>query len=447
MAVLGAMLLEEDAVATVTELLNETSFYKESHRMIFNAMLTLYGNAQPIDLVTLSEQLKKDGNYEKIGSSSYLTELAEYVPTSANVEYHAKIVVEKAQLRRIISTSTRVINLAFQSEGDADNILDEAEREIFEIAQSKDRSGFQHIEPVLHQTFEQIERFHNMPGGVTGVSSGYPSMDAKTSGFQKAELVILAARPSMGKTALALSIARNVAVSGKPVGFISLEMSANSLAMRLLCAEARVDAHAVRTGRLPVDDWQNLSRGVGRLAKSPLYIDDTPGLDVLQLRSRGRRLKAEKNIELLVVDYLQLMTGPRAENRQQEVSVISRSLKALAKELDLPVVALSQLSRAVEQRAGSKKPILSDLRESGSIEQDADVVMFVHREDYYTTEDLDSKPGDTVPADIIIAKQRNGPVGTIPLLFIKKYARFEERETHHGEEPDHEMADSTDTPF
>jgi replicative DNA helicase len=437
-AILGSMLMDETAVAKVIEFLDESCFYKEAHKIIFTAMMQIYQRAEPIDLITVTEELRKSNQLDRVGGSYWITGLSQKVPSASNVAHYAKIVLDKARLRKLINMGGQIVSMAFQETEEVDTLIDSVETEVFKIAQDKSKQGFQSLNPILHKAFEQIESFHDKPGGVTGVASGYKSLDSMTSGFQNSDLVIIAGRPSMGKTALVLSIARNVSVDyNKPVGFFSLEMSSLQLVMRLLCAEAKVDAHRVRTGTLPNADWSKLSVGVGRLSKAPIYIDDTPSLNILELRARARRLKAEKQIELLVVDYMQLVSANTKANanRQEEVAVISRSLKALAKELDIPVLALSQLSRAVEQRGGEKKPQLSDLRDSGSIEQDADVVLFVHRKDYYDTEALE-RQADVVTADIMISKQRNGPAGVeVQLGFIKKFARFEEYASRNQEAP------------
>jgi replicative DNA helicase len=435
-AILGAMFLDESAVARVVELLDETCFYKEAHRIVFSAMMRLYERAEPVDLITVIEELKRSSQLDRIGGSFYLTGLAQKVPSASNVAHYAKIVLDKSRLRKLINVGSQIVTLAFQETEDVDQLIDQVEQSVFQIGQDKSQQGFQDLKKHLITAFEQIESYHERPGGVTGIAAGFRPLDMMTSGFQKSDLIIVAGRPSMGKTAFVLSVARNVATyAQKPVGFFSLEMSASQLVMRLLCAEAEVDAHKMRTGMLPSNDWSKLSIGVGRLSKAPIYIDDTPALNILELRARARRLKAEKRIELLVVDYMQLVTGVTKTNatRQEEVAMISRSLKALAKELDIPVIALSQLSRAVEQRGGDKKPVLSDLRESGSIEQDADVVMFVHREDYYAQEELERQVA-IVPAEILIAKQRNGPTGTVTIGFYKHFAKFVDIEQNRTRE-------------
>jgi replicative DNA helicase len=343
------------------------------------------------------------------------------------VDHHLRIVLERYLLRKLIEESAGIARECYEGVEDVYEIIDRSEQRIFGLSEKRLRRTFQHISPIMHDAFETIERFHERQGTVTGVPSGFTKLDELTSGFQQSELIIVAGRPSMGKTAFCLNVARAVTVGGKtPVGIFSLEMSKRQLALRLLCAEARVDAHGVRTGRLADDQWQKLSMCVGVLTEAPIYIDDTPGIGVLELRAKARRLKKEKDIGLIIIDYLQLMQGPRnAESRQQEISVISRSLKALSKELDVPVMALSQLSRAVEIRGGERRPMLSDLRESGAIEQDADVVLFIYRPEFYMKREEAEMKQLEGKAEVIIGKQRNGPVGTVHLNFIKQYARFE----------------------
>jgi len=411
----------------VVEILETSHFYRTSHKKIFSAAVSLYERNEPVDLITLSEELKRQNILEEIGGTYYLTELAESIPSSANVEYHARIVLEKYLLRKLIEEAAGIAKDCYEAGEDVYHIIDRSEQRIFGLSEKRLRQTFQHIAPIMHDAFETIEQFHQRKGVVTGIPTGFTKLDELTSGFQPSELIIIAGRPSMGKTALSLNIARNVAVDSKmPVGIFSLEMSKRQLALRLLCAEARVDAHGVRTGRLADDEWQKLSMCVGILTEAPLFIDDTPGMSVLELRAKARRLKKEKDVKLIIIDYLQLMEGPRnAESRQQEISLISRSLKGLAKELDVPVVALSQLSRAVEVRGGDRRPMLSDLRESGAIEQDADVVLFIYRPEFYGKK-IDNQ-GNSLEgkAEVIIGKQRNGPVGTVHLNFVKRWARFE----------------------
>jgi len=421
-AVLGAMMLGEEAIGRVVEQLDETCFYRDANRRVFEAMVALYSRGEPADLVTVREELKSAGNLEAAGGEIYLAELIDEVGTAANVEYYARIVLEAAIKRKMINALTGVITDAYDSTEEAVGLLDRAEQTIFSLSERRLRKGALPLEQVLHRTFELIEKAHERKGGLSGVPTRFDTLDEKLAGLQPSDLIILAGRPSMGKTAFALNVARNVAVEeGVPVAFFSLEMSAHQLAQRMLCSEARLDIHAVRTGRLPTTDWQKLSMSVGRLADAPIYIDDTASLGILEFRAKARRLKAERNIGLVMVDYLQLMMGPRAESRQIEITMISRALKALAKELDIPVMALSQLSRAVETRGGDRRPQLSDLRESGALEQDADVVLFMYREEYYNRE----KPEAQGRAEVIIGKQRNGPIGTIPLIFHSEYARFD----------------------
>ncbi len=426
MAVLGAMMLDKGAIAKAIEILDDTSFYKPAHQRIFAAMTGLFERSEPVDLITLVEELRRRAELDKIGGEYYLTELTTKVTTAANVEYHAHIVLEKALMRQLISSSSEVVGRAYSETEDALDLLDEAEQKIFQISEQRMKKSFISMSTAVHQTMEMLESIHGKHSGVTGVPSAFTELDNITGGFQRSDLIIVAGRPSQGKTALVLSIARNAAIfHDVPVGFFSLEMSAQQLVLRLICAEARVDAHMVRTGRLPEDEWRKLSTSVGKLHKAKIFIDDTPALTVLEIRAKARRLRAEHNIGLVVVDYLQLMQGPKnVQSREQEISTISRSLKALAKELNIPVLALSQLNRAVELR-GDKRPVLADLRESGAIEQDADVVLFVHRPEMFgITTDENNEPTEGM-AEIIIGKQRNGPTGSARLAFIKQYARFE----------------------
>jgi len=425
MAVLGAMLLDKGAIAKAIEILDETSFYKPSHQRIFSAMMALFEHSEPVDLITLVEELRRRGDLEKVGGEYYLTELTTRTTTAANIEYHAHIVLEKALMRQLISASTEVAGRAFSETEDALDLLDEAEQKIFQISEQRMKKSFVSMNVAVHHTMEMLESIHGKHSGITCVPSGFTELDNFTGGFQKSDLIVVAGRPSQGKTALVLSIARNASIlHNVPVGFFSLEMSNQQLVLRLICAEARVDAHSVRTGRLPEDEWRKLSTSVGKLYQAKIFIDDTPALSVLEIRAKARRLKAEHNIGLVVVDYLQLMQGPKnSQSREQEISTISRSLKALAKELNIPVLALSQLNRAVELR-GDKRPVLADLRESGAIEQDADVVLFVHRPEMYGINEENNESTEGI-AEIIIGKQRNGPTGSSRLAFIKQYARFE----------------------
>tara|TARA_B100000700_G_scaffold313743_1_gene399241 strand:- start:3505 stop:4878 length:1374 start_codon:yes stop_codon:yes gene_type:complete len=420
-AVLGAMLTSKEAVSRGLEILTSDHFYKDSHRRIFESMNNLFDDGEPIDAVSVINELKKRKQLDASGGAYFLTGLADSVPTSANIDYYAQIVLEKASLRKLISVASDLSSDAFNDEHGLEDILDKAEQRIFSISQGRLKGKFQQLSPVLQETFEQLDKIHQKPGSVTGVPTGLTDLDEITSGFQDGELIIVAGRPSMGKTALALTFARNAAVEHDiPIGIFSLEMSNSQLAMRLLTSEARVDSHLVRTGKLPNEQWKNLSLSVGKLADAPIYLDDTPAMGITELRAKSRRLKAEKDIQLIMVDYLQMMHGgSSSESRQQEISQISRSLKALAKEISVPVVALSQLSRAPEARS-DHRPQLSDLRESGAIEQDADLVMFLYRKWVYSRDEEDRRK-----AEIIVSKQRNGPTGTVPLIFVDSYAKFE----------------------
>lgn len=435
MAVLGSMLIEPEAASTATEILDETCFYKDAHKKIFSAALALYQQSEPVDVLTVSNELEKRKELDAVGGPYYLTELVERIPSAANVEYYCRIVLDKSLLRKLITVSTKIQQECYDAMTDSHDIIDRAEHEIFALSQNRSRTDFSHIGPVLHKTMETIEGYHGRKGGVTGVPTGFKELDELLSGFQKSDLIIIAGRPSMGKTAFALNIARNAAMSGVPVGVFSLEMASYQLAMRLLCSEAKVNSHKVRIGQLPDNEWMKLSMTVGLLAETPIYIDDTPALTILEIRSKARRLKAEHDIGMIVVDYLQLIRGGKsAESRQVEIALISQSLKALAKELDIPVVSLSQLSRAVESRGGDKKPMLSDLRESGAIEQDADVVMFIYRPAQYHPSSPVEPELENV-AEIIVAKQRNGPTDTVELVFIKDYVQFANKDAVHKELP------------
>ena len=434
-AVLSAMLLDADALLRATEHVDESMFYRDSHRRIFRAMLALSERGEVIDPLTLTEELSRKSELDAAGGREYIAYLVDVVPTAANVEYHARIVREKALRRRLIEVSTSIVSEAFDSALPAAELLDAAEHSIFEVNQSRGTEGFTRVKELMYEAMERIEQLHLAGESVTGVPSGFRDLDEITAGFQPSELIIIAARPSMGKTAFVLNIAQNAALDAKtPVAFFSLEMSKQSLLQRMLTSEARVDAQRLRKGKLRDDEFVQLGRAAGLLSQAPVWIDDTPAISLLEMRSKARRLKAENNIGMIVVDYLQLMQGPAsAENRQQEISTISRSLKSLARELRVPVVALSQLSRAPEQRAGdNKRPQLSDLRESGAIEQDADVVMFLYRQEYYdvlegkdpSQPDKDGKTSQGL-AEVIIGKQRNGPTGNVTLFFNRQYTRFE----------------------
>ena len=427
-AVLSAMLIDQDAVLRAIEFVDDTMFYAERNRRIFRAMVTIAERGGVVDPLTLSDELGRRAELDASGGKDYIGFLVDVVPTAANIEYHAEIVREKAILRRLIEVSTSIVAEAFDGKASARELLDEAESKIFLVSQQQTKDGFTRIKELLWPTMERIEALQRGGKTVTGVASGFNDLDELTSGFQPADLIIVAARPSMGKTAFTLNVAQHAAIEHNvPVAFFSLEMSKESLVQRMLTSEARIDAQRLRKGQLRDDDFPRLARAAGILSSAPVWIDDTPGLTLLEMRSKARRLKADAGVGLVVVDYLQLMQGPaRSESRQQEVSQISRGLKALAKELNVPVIALSQLSRAPEQRTGdNKRPQLSDLRESGAIEQDADLIMFLYRQEFYdgpTDKDGNSLEGK---AEVIVGKQRNGPTGLVNLFFHKQYTRFE----------------------
>jgi replicative DNA helicase len=430
-SVLGGMLIDRDAVARAIEHVNDSMFFREAHRRLFRAMARLFERGDVIDVITVSEELKKTAELDGIGGLEYLAQLLDAVPTAANIEYHARIVRDKALLRRLIDASSQIIRDVYdQGEREVEDILDEAESRIFQVAQTHSREGFVWIKEILWSAFERIEKLQEAPTGVTGVASGFPDLDHLTSGFQRGDLIVVAARPSMGKTSFVLNVAQNAAIQANArVAVFSLEMSKEQLVERLLCSEGRIDLQRLRKGRMSSEEYQRLATAAGHLNPSGIWIDDSPGASVIEMRAKARRLKSETDLSLIVIDYMQLMgsTG-RAENRVQEVSQISRGLKALARELDVPVIALSQLSRATEQRTGNR-PQLSDLRESGAIEQDADVVMFLYREDYYLMQQgkIDEALQVEGQTDLIVAKHRNGPTGLVPLMFHKAYTRFDPR--------------------
>lgn len=427
LSVLGAMLIDGDAVAVALERIDDAAFHREGNRRIFRAMVRLYGRGDVIDAVTLADELKTAGELESSGGMAYLARLVDAVPTAANVSHHCRILRDKSVLRRLISSATEIIQESYEApSGAVDETLDRAEQKIFEISQAEERGGFIRIKEILRSTMDRIDELTRNPGSITGVESGFDDLDRMTAGFQPADLIVLAGRPSMGKTALALNIAQHAAIGAKvPVAVFSLEMSRESLVQRMLCAESKVDSSRVRTGRLSPDDFIRLARGAGHLNTAPIWIDDTPALSPIELRAKVRRLHAEVGVGLVVLDYLQLMSGgDRAENRQQEISAISRSLKAIAKEVGVPVLALSQLSRAPEQREGNR-PRLSDLRESGAIEQDADVVLFIFREEMHRKPEEVEERGLAGKAELIVGKQRNGPTGSVDLYFHKAFTAFE----------------------
>ncbi|MBO5515210.1 MAG: replicative DNA helicase [Schwartzia sp.] len=421
-AVLGAMLLEKKAIVAATELLKPDDFYREAHKLVFEAIVELSQRDEAADLVTVVEQLKKNEKLDKAGGIAFVTSLANAVPTAANVKYHAKIVLEKAQLRNLINTTTEIAGEAYEDVEEIGALMEKAEKEILKVTGRGTSFDFTPIGKLVIDVFDKVEKRSQEKNALTGLASGFRDLDRLTSGLQASDLILVAARPSMGKTAFTLNIATYVAVKLKqPVAFFSLEMSNVQLVQRMLCAEGGIDSQALRSGELTDDDWKRLIIASDRLTKAPIYIDDTPGITVAELRAKARRIKSDHGLSLVVIDYLQLMQGrasKNGDNRQQEISEISRSLKALARELGVPVIALSQLSRSVESRT-IKRPMLSDLRESGSLEQDADIVMFLYRDEYYN-EDSERKD----QADVIIAKHRNGPIDTITLFFEKRFTKF-----------------------
>ncbi len=429
-SVLGGILIENSAINKVTEILDVNDFYRDAHRKIFNALIDLSERDEPADLITLTNELKKKNQLDAIGGASYLASLIDSVPTAANIEYYAKIVKEKAILRKLIETSTEIITQSYEDRGDVESFLDDAERAIFEISERRVKPSFYPIKDIVKESFRTIEKLYEKKELITGVPSGFKELDRMTAGFQPSDLIIVAGRPSMGKTAFCLNIAQYAAIEkGVPVAFFSLEMSKEQLVIRMLCSEARVEGTRLRTGFLSESDWPRLTLAAGNLSDAPIYIDDTAALSILELRAKSRRLKSEHGLNMIIIDYLQLMKGRvKAESRQQEISEISRSLKALAKELNVPVIAVSQLSRKTEERHGNR-PQLSDLRESGAIEQDADVILFLFREEVYNrTEENKGK------AEVIIGKQRNGPTGKIDLAFLDKFTTF--KELYKGEPGD-----------
>jgi replicative DNA helicase len=428
-AVLGCMLLDSDVIPTVTEIIRSEDFYREDHREICEAILDLSERAMPIDIITVSEQLQHRGTLDSVGGLEYLTSISNAVPTTGNARHYAKIVEEKSLLRKLIKASAEISSMSYDASEDAVYVLDKAEKSIFDILQKRNTQGFTHIKDVLLETFNRLEELYNTKGYVTGIPTGFTDLDYKTSGLQNSDLILIAARPGMGKTAMALNIAQYAAVRKHvPVAIFNLEMSKDQLVNRMLCSEVMVDSQKMRTGKLEDEDWNKIAQALGPLSEAPIYIDDTPGVSVMDIRAKCRRLKLEKNLGLVVIDYLQLMQGRgKAESRQQEVSEISRSLKILAKELNIPVVTMSQLSRGPEART-DHRPMLSDLRESGAIEQDADIVMFLYRDDYYNP-DTDKKN----IAEVIIAKHRNGSTGTVELRWFGEYTKFANlKKDEHG---------------
>lgn len=427
-SVIGSMLIDKAAIAQAAEALKGDDFYKDGHKVLFISIVDLFLKDTPVDMITLIEVLRSSGKLEAAGGITYITEICNSVPSTANLQSYIKIVADKSMLRKLIRSSTEIMEKSYNSQDNVDEVIDQAQKKMFDIAEKKNSSDFEPISSVLERGFVEIERLFNNKGAVTGVPTGFPELDAKTSGLQKGDMILIAARPSMGKTTFALNLAENAALrAGKSVAIFSLEMPKAQLSYKLLCSEANVDMLKLRTGNLDDSDWENIARASGPLAAAKIFIDDTAGVTVMEMRSKCRRLKMEHGIDLIVIDYLQLMSGSNSESRQQEVSEISRSIKAIAKEMECPVIALSQLSRAVEQRA-DHRPMLSDLRESGSIEQDADVVMFLYRDEYYNKETEDKNV-----AECIIAKQRNGPTGTVKLAWLGQFSKFGRLDVMHQE--------------
>lgn len=425
-SVIGSMLIDKTAISRAVEVLKSDDFYRDSHKVIFNAIFDLYQRDTPIDMITLLEHLRSAEKLDASGGITYITEISNSIPSTANLSSYIKIVEDKSILRRLIRASTEIMENCYNKQDDVEAVMDLAEQKVFNIAERKNSSDFEAMNTVLERGFLEIERIFNNKGETTGVSSGFPELDAMTSGFQSGDMILIAARPSMGKTTFALNIAEYAALrGGKNVAVFSLEMSKEQLAYKLLCSEANVDMTKLRNGNLEDKDWENIAKASGPLAAAKIFIDDTAGTSVMDMRSKCRKLQMEHGIDMIVIDYLQLMSGSNPESRQQEVSEISRSIKALAKEMRCPVIALSQLSRAPEQRA-DHRPMLSDLRESGSIEQDADLVMFLYRDEYYNKETEDKNI-----AECIIAKQRNGPVGTVKLAWIGQFSKFARLDVIH----------------
>lgn len=420
-AVIGSMLTDKDAVSAAVEILKENDFYREDNKIIFEAILNLYNKSQPIDIITLKSELSAMGKLEAVGGLEYIAELPDKVPTTSNVEQYIKIVEEKSILRNLIKTANDIITLGYDPTQEVENIIDSSEKKIFEVMQKRNQKGYSSIKDILVDTFTELEQLYNRKQHVTGVPTGFADLDFRTAGLHKSDLILVAARPAMGKSAFALNIATNAAVrANTPVVIFSLEMSKEQMVNRILCSEAMVDSNKVRTGTLEDEDWAKLAEASGVLSEANIYVDDTPGISIMEIRAKCRKMKLEKNIGLVVIDYLQLVqsSGKRGSSREQEIAEISRSLKILAKEIEVPVIALSQLSRAPEQRP-DHRPMLSDLRESGSIEQDADIVMFLYRDDYYN-EDSEKKN----IAEVILAKHRAGSTGTVELLWLGNYTKF-----------------------
>lgn len=429
-AILGCMLTDKDSVISAMEVLKPIDFYREDNKLIYEAMIALYGRAEPIDIITVKAELVSNGKFDQVGGLEYLAVLPEKVPTTTNVDKYIKIVEEKSLLRNLIKTANDIIAAGYDQTEEVEDIMNVAEKKIFDIMQNKNTTGYSAIKEVLVGTFSELERLYNQKGYITGVETGFNDLDYKTSGFHKSDLIIVAARPAMGKSAFVLNIATHAATNNNvPTIVFNLEMSKEQLANRILCSEAMVDSNKIRTGKIDDNEWIKLANASGRLAEAPIYIDDTPGISITEIRAKCRKLKIEKGIGLVIIDYLQLVEGSGKKNssREQEISEISRSLKILAKELDVPVIALSQLSRSAEKR-DDKRPMLSDLRESGAIEQDADIVMFLYRDDYYNE---DSEKKNT--AEVILAKHRGGSTGTVELGWLGNYTKFVNLEKYRDE--------------
>lgn len=430
-AVLGAMMLEQNALTNVIDILKQEVFYKEAHQKIFAAIHGLFANSQPVDILTVTQELKKRGDLEMVGGAYTISMLTNRVASAANVEFHARIVLQKFLQRELIRISSEIIRDSYEDATDVFDILDKAEKELFAVSETNLRRNYEDMYSLVREAVKQIEGAKNQEGHISGIPSGFSDIDRITAGWQKSDLIVLAARPGMGKTAFVLSMARNMAVDfKKPIAIFSLEMSGVQLVTRLISSETELDADKLRRGQLEQYEWEQLNARINTLTDAPLYIDDTPALSIFELRAKCRRLKAQHDVQLVIVDYLQLMSAGNDNrgNREQEISNISRSMKSLAKELKIPIIAISQLSRAVETRGGSKRPILSDLRESGAIEQDADMVLFIYRPEYYQiTEDEQGNSTEGL-AQVIIAKHRNGSLGDVPLRFIKRFAKFSDYE-------------------
>ncbi|MGB6067488.1 MAG: replicative DNA helicase [Desulfomonilaceae bacterium] len=421
-AILGGLLIDNDSLPKVLATLAADDFYREAHRNVYKAVTILFNRNEPVDWVTLTAALKEAGLLENIGGPAFLAELVDAVPSAANIEHYTRVVKEKAVLRQLISASTEISTRCYEEHGSLDEFVDQCEELIFKVGESRIQSGFVHVKPLMNEAFKMVEALYDRKENITGVASGFSDLDGLTAGFQRSDLVIIAGRPSMGKTSFALNVAMNAAIDGGvPTAVFSLEMSKEQIALRILCAKAKVNLKSLRTGYLIQEDWGRLTQAVGSISDSPLYVDDTPAINTLEIRAKARRLKKERDLGLIVVDYLQLMRGAtKSDSREKEISEISRSLKALAKELNLPVIALSQLNRKVEERP-NKRPQLADLRESGAIEQDADVILFIYRDEVYNKSEDNPKKGE---AEIIVGKQRNGPIGMVTAVFDSRFSTF-----------------------